>query len=213
MSDEAKIATLVPALQRKASTLVSLCRPVHPIKITQGRRTMEEQAALYAQGRTAPGPRVTNARPGMSWHCWARAFDFAFMGPEPFSEEHPWETVGELGEKLGLHWGGRWKRPDRPHFELPSNFSLEFLAAVYSEGFKSGSSGYLVRELQEELNRWRARKDGHRLNLIAEDGDFGPETAQRVALFQHTMGLETDSVVGPATAAAIEAAIEDMDDE
>jgi soluble lytic murein transglycosylase-like protein len=31
-----------------------------------------------------------------------------------------WERLGELGESLGLTWGGRWNtRTDRPHFELP----------------------------------------------------------------------------------------------
>lgn len=34
------------------------------IVITQGLRTIEEQDALYAQGRTKPGPIVTNAKGG-----------------------------------------------------------------------------------------------------------------------------------------------------
>lgn len=29
-----------------------------------------------------------------------------------------WERMGEIGEKHGLKWGGRWKTPDSPHFEL-----------------------------------------------------------------------------------------------
>ena len=28
-----------------------------------------------------------------------------------------WKKLGEIGEQLGLAWGGRWKKPDRPHFE------------------------------------------------------------------------------------------------
>lgn len=32
-----------------------------------------------------------------------------------------WERVGEIGESVGLVWGGRWKgnKRDCPHFELP----------------------------------------------------------------------------------------------
>ena len=29
-----------------------------------------------------------------------------------------WETVGEIGEALGLRWGGRWKQRDMVHFEM-----------------------------------------------------------------------------------------------
>ena len=29
-----------------------------------------------------------------------------------------WQTIGALGEKLGLRWGGRWKQRDMGHFEL-----------------------------------------------------------------------------------------------
>jgi peptidoglycan L-alanyl-D-glutamate endopeptidase CwlK len=29
-----------------------------------------------------------------------------------------WLTIGQLGEALGLRWGGRWQTPDLGHFEL-----------------------------------------------------------------------------------------------
>lgn len=31
-----------------------------------------------------------------------------------------WEQIGKIGESLGLIWGGRWPKPDRPHFEYRS---------------------------------------------------------------------------------------------
>lgn len=35
-----------------------------------------------------------------------------------WAPSHPsWVKMGELGEWLGLRWGGRWKRRDCPHFE------------------------------------------------------------------------------------------------
>lgn len=29
-----------------------------------------------------------------------------------------WERMGEIGERHGLTWGGRWKNKDTPHFEI-----------------------------------------------------------------------------------------------
>lgn len=38
------------------------------VKVICGTRSWTEQNELYAKGRTAPGPRVTNAKAGSSWH-------------------------------------------------------------------------------------------------------------------------------------------------
>src|SRR5690606_7828810 len=43
------------------------------LRITQGYRSIAEQDALYAQGRTAPGEIVTNARGGQSNHNYGLA--------------------------------------------------------------------------------------------------------------------------------------------
>ena len=72
---------------------------------------------------------VTNAKGGWSWHNWGRAFDVAiaeFPG-DPLPDDvynGPWAKVGEMGERLGLEWGGRWKHPDLPHFQLTRGMSL-----------------------------------------------------------------------------------------
>jgi peptidoglycan L-alanyl-D-glutamate endopeptidase CwlK len=74
--------------------------------------------SLYAQGRTKPGPVVTNTL--NSYHVQGRAFDIAFMGPQGVTYDVPsswWPVAGQLGEQIGWRWGGRWKNPDRPHFE------------------------------------------------------------------------------------------------
>lgn len=94
-----------------------------PIFVVEGLRTDERQKALYAQGRTGPGPIVTykngitnksnhQPRDGFGW-----AVDVAFVGPQPFDERKPWEVYGQKLELRGLTWGGRWKMADRPHAE------------------------------------------------------------------------------------------------
>ncbi len=45
-----------------------------------------------------------------------------------------WARVGAIGEAAGLTWGGRFSKPDRPHFEF-HGAPLEELKA-YWEKFK-----------------------------------------------------------------------------
>lgn len=94
-------------------------------------RSNEEQAKLYAIGRTVKGRKVTNAKPGESKHnCIdsktgkpaAEAFDIAVLvnGKLDWNlESDIWQLVGKLGEELGLEWAGRWERfREGPHFQL-----------------------------------------------------------------------------------------------
>lgn len=92
------------------------------IVFTHTRRSAAEQQALYDQGRRYPGPIVTAAPPGYSWHEFGRAFDVAirrWAGDQTPGNwyDGPWQRIGELGEEVGLEWGGRWKHPDFPHFQ------------------------------------------------------------------------------------------------
>lgn len=108
------------------------------IGFRQGYRSFAEQAALYAKGRTVNGARVTNARPGYSWHNWRRAYDVVIEGfpgdPTPNDVyDGPWSLVGELGELAEMDWGGRWKRPDLPHFESPQS-TLAMLVRQHPQG-------------------------------------------------------------------------------
>ncbi len=96
-----------------------------PMFVVEGVRTVERQAALYAQGRTAPGPVVTyrdgvirksNHQPhddGLGY-----AVDSAFAAFDPFAASHPWERYGELLRAQGVTWGGDWAMRDLPHAEL-----------------------------------------------------------------------------------------------
>ena len=51
----------------------------HDLTVVYGHRTNAEQAALYAKGRTTPGPKVTNAAPA----CYARGDDPPCLPPRP----------------------------------------------------------------------------------------------------------------------------------
>lgn len=119
----ARLAGLEPTTAARARAMLErIARSGRRVAITSGRRTFEEQAALYAQGRTTPGPIVTYAPPGTSLHELGRALDVAPLDhlarPHWPSDLALWRAFGEAGEASGLRWGGRWSKPDLPHFEL-----------------------------------------------------------------------------------------------
>lgn len=94
-----------------------------PLAITTGKRSNTEQARLYQQGRTTKGPIVTQVGPGRSKHNYGAAIDVAPLNekgqPHWPEDDALWQRIGELGESVGLKWGGRWSGfKDRPHFEV-----------------------------------------------------------------------------------------------
>lgn len=131
-----KIEDLAKQLQPLASKFINqanvkLASLNASVFLTCTYRDNDEQAALYAIGRSLPGKKVTNAKPGESKHNFvdaktgkpaAAAFDIAIIvnGKLNWSLDHPaWQLAGELGEELGLEWAGRWtKFREGPHFQL-----------------------------------------------------------------------------------------------
>jgi peptidoglycan L-alanyl-D-glutamate endopeptidase CwlK len=98
--------------------------------VTAGWRSAEDQAALYAKGRTLPGPIVTHADGAVktSNHQakadgFGHAVDLAFVvnGLPSWDESLPWRLYGEMAKSQGLVWGGDWTSiVDKPHIELPT---------------------------------------------------------------------------------------------
>ena len=114
-----------PHLQKLAKELVTACEKQGcPIGIGECFRTVQEQNRLYDQGRTKPGPVVTNA-PGSTYrsmHQWGVAFDvYRKDGKGAYNESgNYFQRVGAIGKSLGLEWGGDWKSiVDKLHFQLP----------------------------------------------------------------------------------------------
>jgi peptidoglycan L-alanyl-D-glutamate endopeptidase CwlK len=140
MSSPHPLDGLDPDVAGKAAALLfKAAERLIQLRITQGYRSYAEQAALYAKGRTAPGPIVTYAPPGYSWHNWRRAFDvciLTFAGDKTPKDVYdgPWEEIGEIGEKLGLEWGGHFTHPDRPHFQDTGGRTLDWLRRMHLEG-------------------------------------------------------------------------------
>lgn len=88
------------------------------VMIVDTLRTPAEHAANLASGAS----KATRSK-----HLDGDAIDicpyliFNQDGPDKLNWDtrHPvWKRIGEIGESLGLTWGGRWKSPHDPgHFE------------------------------------------------------------------------------------------------
>lgn len=88
-----------------------------------GARSVAEQDALYAQGRTTPGVVVTYAKGGFSPHNFACASDWTIWdtGGNPVwmkPADARWKEYAEACEQLGLEWGGDFEFRDCPHNQL-----------------------------------------------------------------------------------------------
>lgn len=125
---EKVISTLLPEVRPMARALVQKAALGGiRIKIISGFRTYAEQDALYAQGRSAAGDIVTNARGGYSNHNFGIAFDVGvFEGNTYLGESPKYKAVGVIGKDLGLEWGGNWKTlVDQPHFQLRPAWAVD----------------------------------------------------------------------------------------
>jgi peptidoglycan L-alanyl-D-glutamate endopeptidase CwlK len=121
MINSRKIDDLQPHVAAKAQAFIDACAAAGiDVILTSTYRDHASQAALYAKGRTAPGPRVTNANEGRSYHNWRVAFDFVPIkdGKCIWNDDHLWAECGRIGMALGLEWGGSWHNfVDRPHMQ------------------------------------------------------------------------------------------------
>lgn len=121
---DTRLAKVHPELAKRMYRIIqSLSTQGITLVVVQGLRTYAEQDAMYAQGRTKPGKRVTNAKGGQSNHNFGLAVDVAPMKAGKIDWNAPlnvWQAIGKAGELEGLEWGGRWKSfVDMPHLQLP----------------------------------------------------------------------------------------------
>lgn len=140
-TSEARLAEVHPELARRVRQLDQLL-PSLSLQVTQGVRTWAEQNELYAQGRTAPGDIVTNAKGGESAHNFGYAVDLVpeeiTPGDPDWKLNHPaWKSLLSTAPTAGLAEGACWKHaPDNPHFyldELPANPTDE-MRSLFTEG-------------------------------------------------------------------------------
>ena len=129
MINSRSIEDLHPDVTKLCYSFITECRNAGiDILITSTYRDAESQAALYAQGRTAPGKKVTNAKAGESFHNYRVAFDFVPLvhGKATWDDLELFAKCGEIAEHLGLEWAGRWKTfKEYAHCQYTAGMSLK----------------------------------------------------------------------------------------
>jgi len=128
MISSRNLSDLHPKVKTLCEQFIASCAKQNiDILITSTYRDTESQNALYAQGRTAPGSKVTNAKGGQSFHNWKVAFDFVPIvnGKAQWNDTALFTKCGEIAESIGLEWAGRWvKFKELAHCQFTNGLTL-----------------------------------------------------------------------------------------
>ncbi|MCA9520134.1 MAG: M15 family metallopeptidase [Myxococcales bacterium] len=133
---ERPIVRLTPELSKQAR--LSLLDQVHPGLASRGAEFVRRcwQAGLrvrlisayraYSPRRIRRTASNKKRRMWASWHNWALALDFSFIGRDGRTEsirrirrgDKRWNRAGRIAREVGLIWGGDFRSgPDKPHIE------------------------------------------------------------------------------------------------
>ena len=132
MINSRKLEDLLPVVKSRVDQWLTDCKNHGlDVLVTSTYRDFESQDALYAQGRTAPGKIVTNAKAGESFHNYRCALDIVPIvnGKADWTGTDPvWMKIAELGKAAGLEWAGDWKTfKEYAHFQYAGGLTLKDL--------------------------------------------------------------------------------------
>jgi peptidoglycan LD-endopeptidase CwlK len=136
---ETNIRTLHLRAQEAARIFLgAFANAEYTVRIISGNRTYAEQDAIYAQGRTKPGDKVTKAKGGQSNHNFAIAWDVGIFVGGKYLKESPFYKAAAaiaLAALPSLEWGGDWKKdPDRPHYQLVTGKKIAEVRELFESG-------------------------------------------------------------------------------
>ena len=160
-----RVALLHPLVRQQCADCIIKAEAGFPenmaIRVVQGLRTIDEQNAIYAQGRTTPGKIVTKARGGHSYHNYGLAIDFALMfdkdGNGSFEtlswdtssdadhdQVKDWQEVVKVFEAAGWEWGGKFSTiKDAPHLQKTFGLKISECLGKYNSGKFMPNSKYI----------------------------------------------------------------------
>lgn len=158
-----RIALLHPKVRAEAGMIYAeICRRLKGramCRFVFTLRNFFEQDKLYAQGRTAPGKIVTNAKGGLSFHNYGLAIDIVLIvdtdGDGDYDKavwdvktdfdgdgKADWIEAVTVFKEYGWTWGGDWKFSDPPHFQKTFGMSVRDLLNKHNRGLKD-KAGYV----------------------------------------------------------------------
>ena len=116
-----------------AKTLASCKAAGIPFAMFEGFRSPVRQAALYAQGRTAPGPIVTYARAGESHHNCGMAADLCGFVDGLWTWDLP-DSAWRMMAAFGKTWGLESLSFERPHLQWAKARLTHLQSGIYPAG-------------------------------------------------------------------------------
>ena len=118
--------SLHPYFRDQVLNLIAKCRAKGiDLVVVETYRTHAKQHEYKTMGK-----KYTNSGAGRSKHQYGLAVDVVPVvdSVAVWNNTVLWRKIGVVGEKLGLRWGGRWRKPYDPgHFEWTGGLSSSHL--------------------------------------------------------------------------------------
>jgi len=153
-----ELDALHPYFRDRIIQLISACREQGiELSVVESYRTHAKQHEYKSMGA-----KYTRSGAGKSKHQYGLAVDIVPIvdSVAVWDNIALWKKIGVVGEKLGLRWGGRWKRPYDPgHFEWTGGVTTSALSAGYQPAIAQQKDLYPCLEediklLQKYWNEW-----------------------------------------------------------
>ncbi len=122
-----ELKALHPYFRDKIISLINNCKAQGiELAVVESYRTHAKQNEYKTMGK-----KYTRSGAGKSKHQYGLAVDLVPMvdSVAVWDNKALWSKVGVTGERLGLRWGGRWRKPYDPgHFEWTGGVTTKDLA-------------------------------------------------------------------------------------
>jgi len=141
-----ELDALHPYFRDKITQLIKTCKGQGiELAVVESYRTHAKQHEYKSMGS-----KYTRSGAGKSKHQYGLAVDLVPIvdSVAVWDNIALWKKIGVTGEKLGLRWGGRWKKPYDPgHFEWTGGVTT----AQLSKGLQPNISKDLYPCMEEDL--------------------------------------------------------------
>jgi hypothetical protein len=132
---------LHPYFRDKINELIVKCKAQGiELAVVESYRTHAKQSEYKGMGK-----KYTSSKAGRSKHQYGLAVDIVPIVDSVAVWDNPslWRKIGLTGERLGLRWGGRWRKPYDPgHFEWTSGLSSSQLTVGYFPSIPKQKDAY-----------------------------------------------------------------------
>jgi hypothetical protein len=144
---------LHPYFRDKVKELIRQCKAKGiELAVVETYRTHAKQNEYKIMGRN-----YTNSAGGRSKHQYGLAVDVVpIVNNKPvWDNTLLWKKIGMTGEKIGLRWGGRWRKPYDPgHFEWTGGLTSAHLSAGMLPAIPEEKYPCIMEDIEKLRQHW-----------------------------------------------------------